>query len=103
MVSPDAGDGKSTVTLGLASTMAAMGDDVVLVEADLRKGGEFRQVTGRAADGLSNVLAGASLDDVLIGVDAPDGASSSARALAILPSGPAPPNPAELLESDRMA
>lgn len=102
IVSPDEGDGKSTVTRNLAMTMAAMGDDVVLVEADMRKGGEFRQVTGRPADGLSNVLAGAALDRVMIRVDLADAPPESARALAVLPSGPVPPNPQELLESERM-
>ena len=51
IVSPEEGDGKSTVARGLAMTMAEMGDHVVLVEADLRKGSEFRQVTGQPADG----------------------------------------------------
>ena len=102
IVSPDEGDGKSTVTRNLALTMAAMGDDVVLVEADLRKGGDFRQVTGRPADGLSNVLAGTPLEKVLVKVEVADGGPSRARALAVLPSGPAPPNPPELLESERM-
>ena len=102
IVSPDEGDGKSTVTRSLAMTMAAMGDDVVLVEADLRKGGEFRQVTGRPAEGLSNVLAGTPLRKVLVKLDVPDEGSDRPRALAVLPSGPTPPNPPELLESDRM-
>lgn len=101
MVSPEEGDGKSTLTRGLAITMAAMGDDIVLVEADLRKGGEFRKVTGQPADGLSNVLAGTPLDQVLLRVNAPESTDRS-RALAVLPSGPMPPNPAELLESERM-
>ena len=41
IVSPEQGDGKSTVAAALAMTMAEMGDDVVLVEADLRKGSEL--------------------------------------------------------------
>ena len=63
-VSPEQGDGKSTVARGLAMTMAEMGDEVVLVEADLRKGSEFRRITGEPADGLSDVLAGTPLDRV---------------------------------------
>lgn len=103
IVSPEEGDGKSTVAQGLATTMAEMGDDAVLVETDLRKGGAFRQVDGRAAGGLSNVLAGTPLDKVLIKVDVPIQNSDESRALAVLPSGPAPPNPSELLEGDRMS
>jgi len=102
VVSPEEGDGKSTVAQGLATTMAEMGDDVVLVETDLRKGGAFRQVDGRPAEGLSNVLAGTPLQSVLIKVDVPLPNSTDSRALAVLPSGPPPPNPSELLEGDRM-
>lgn len=102
VVSPEEGDGKSTVAQGLATTMAEMGDDAVLVETDLRKGGAFRQVDGRPAGGLSNVLAGTPLEKVLIKVDVPIQNSKESRALAVLPSGPAPPNPSELLEGDRM-
>lgn len=101
MVSPEEGDGKSTLTRGLAMTMAAMGDDIILVEADLRKGGEFRTVSGEPAAGLSNVLTGTPLDKVVLEV-APPGANDRSRSLNVLASGPIPPNPAELLESDRM-
>jgi tyrosine-protein kinase len=102
LISPEAGDGKSTVARGLAMTMAEMGDDVVLVEADLRKGGSLRAVTGKPADGLSNVLAGTELDKVLVKVGVLPASHAQARELTILPSGPVPPNPSELLESDRM-
>lgn len=102
VVSPEEGDGKSTVARGLATTMAEMGDNVVLVEADLRKGGEFRQVTGRPAEGLSNVLAGTPLESVLIRVDVTAPSPDEPRVLTVLPSGSPPPNPSELLESDRM-
>lgn len=102
IVSPEEGDGKSTVARSLAMAMAEMGDHVVLVEADLRKGSAFRQVTGQPAPGLSNVLTGTPLESVLvhIGVQAPS--HSATRAMAVLPSGPIPPNPSELLESQRM-
>jgi capsular exopolysaccharide synthesis family protein len=105
VISPEAGDGKSTVARTLATTMAEMGDDVVLVEGDLRKGGELRDVTGNPASGLSNVLTGTPYEKVLIetevpGPDGPGGLLS--RTLYVLPSGPVPPNPSELLESAQM-
>jgi capsular exopolysaccharide synthesis family protein len=100
-VSPEEGDGKSTVINGLATTMAEMGDRVVLVEADLRKGGQVRQVDGSPPPGLSNVLAGASLDSVLFQKQVGQ-QEVNAREMTILGSGPPPPNPAELLESPRM-
>jgi polysaccharide biosynthesis transport protein len=102
IVSPEEGDGKSTVARGLAMTMAEMGDHVVLVEADLRKGSEFRQVTGQPAEGLANVLTGTQLNRVLIHIHVGAPAQGDVRALAVLPSGPVPPNPSELLESQRM-
>lgn len=101
ITSPEAGDGKSTVARTLAMTMAEMGDDVLLVEGDLRKGGELRGVTGGPASGLSNVLAGTPYEKVLIDVDAPGGGPHS-RTLTVLPSGPIPPNPSELLDSAQM-
>ncbi|HET9707463.1 MAG TPA: GNVR domain-containing protein [Gemmatimonadales bacterium] len=102
MVSPAEGDGKSTVARGLATTMAEMGDDVILVEADLHKAGEYRDVTGSPAKGLSNVLAGLPLESALLNIDLPKSGSSEPRSLTVLPSGPIPPNPQELLESERM-
>ena len=101
ITSPEAGDGKSTVARTLAMTMAEMGDEVVLVEGDLRKGGELRGVTGAPTSGLSNVLAGTPVEKVLVEVDVP-GSSARSHSLTVLPSGPIPPNPSELLDSEQM-
>ncbi len=100
-VSPEAGDGKSTTVHGLATAMCEMGDRVVLVEGDLRKGSKLRRPDGSAPLGLSNVLAGAPLESVLFEVRTHSGAFDG-RSLTVLPSGPLPPNPAELLEGGRM-
>jgi len=94
-------EGKSTTARLLGETMAAMGDRVVLVEADMHSQPGRRGHDGGAAVGLSSVLVGATpleqaLEEVMI--ESPDGV----RALTILPSGPQPPNPSVLLESDRM-
>lgn len=102
ITSPEAGDGKSTIARTLAMTMAEMGDDVVFVEGDLRKGGELRGVTGGPASGLSNVLAGTPFEKVLIDLDVPAGPGGQTRSLTVLPSGPVPPNPSELLDSAQM-
>jgi polysaccharide biosynthesis transport protein len=102
ITSPEAGDGKSTVARTLAMTMAEMGDDVILVEGDLRKGGELRGVTGGPASGLSNVLAGTPFEKVVIDVDVPATTGGQDRSLSVLPSGPIPPNPSELLDSAQM-
>lgn len=102
VTSPEAGDGKSTVARTLATTMAEMGDDVVFVEGDLRKGGDLLDVTGSPASGLSNVLTGTPYEKVLMRVDVPGGGGLQSRTLTVLPSGPIPPNPSELLESAQM-
>lgn len=96
--SPTSGDGKSTVARGLAMTMASMGDAVVLVEADLHKA--VSPTTGeRAERGLSSVLSGTPLSEAVVAVPV----GESGRSLTVLPPGPLPPNPVELLESSRMA
>jgi capsular exopolysaccharide synthesis family protein len=102
--SPMPGDGKSTVARFLASTMASMGDRVVLVEADLHKPSSS-MLNGKAPQvGLSSVLGGAELDDALVTVPVRvDAQTGEPRELTLLPSGPIPPNAFELLESTRMA
>ncbi len=99
IASPEPNDGKSTVARGLAGAMAEMGDHVILVEADLRKESAFRP-DARSFEGLSTVLAGGTpLDKALTEVTVSSAASGSPRKLTVLPSGPVPPNPTELLES----
>ena len=102
IASAEPNDGKSTVARGLAGAMAAMGDDVILVEADLRKESAFR--SGRVPrDGLSTVLTGGPLNSALLEVRVQAGAAGADRkTLTVLPSGPMPPNAAALLESDAM-
>jgi capsular exopolysaccharide synthesis family protein len=98
VASPLSGDGKSTVARGLALTMASLGDHVVLVEADLHKANS-PMLDGKAPGaGLSSVLAGDPLDEGLVRVPLGD----TGRVLSVLPAGPVPPNPVELLESNRM-
>ncbi|UGS34626.1 polysaccharide biosynthesis tyrosine autokinase [Capillimicrobium parvum] len=114
VVSPEAEDGKSTVAACLATTLAQRGDRVILVEADLHKHtGEGRSrgagmspaaavgAGDEHADGVTTVLAGGDLDDALLAVPLGDG-DGPQRELIVLPSGPTPPNPSELLESGRM-
>jgi capsular exopolysaccharide synthesis family protein len=104
------GDGKSTVSLGLAAAAAAAGDRVLLIEADWRTPALSPALSDM---GLSSVLAGGrALDDVVIEVllgsysGATDVSSRPAGRLwrlNVLPSGPAPENPDELIESASMA
>jgi succinoglycan biosynthesis transport protein ExoP len=87
-----AAEGKSTVAINLALAMAETGARVLLVDADLRRPSVATVLGLEGAAGLTSVLLGrASVDDVV----QPWGSSG----LHVLPSGPLPPNPTELLGS----
>lgn len=88
-------EGKTTTTAHLAQTLAAAGKRVCIVEGDLRRPRLMKYLGMEGGVGLTNVLIGeAELDDML----QPYGDTS----LTVLGSGPIPPNPAELLGSERM-
>jgi capsular exopolysaccharide synthesis family protein len=92
-------EGKTTAAANLAVTLAQLGDKTVVLDADLRKPGVGRLLnlnTGKHA-GLSSYLAGASTLDL---VTIPHPAIPN---LAAIPTGPLPPNPADLLSSHKLA
>jgi non-specific protein-tyrosine kinase len=90
-----AGEGKSVLSANLALAFAEAGTPVVLVDADLRRPSQHRLFGLNPTPGLTNVLAEtATLADVQ--------KSRVNEQLLVIPSGPLPPNPAELLGSARM-
>lgn len=91
-------DGKSTSAANLAITLAQQGTKALLVDADLRRG-VLNNVFGTPREpGLTTILTGAcGLADAIHKVDLGESGT-----LDFLPSGGYPPNPAEILGSQRM-
>lgn len=88
-------EGKSTTTLNLAIALADSGKRVALIDTDLRKPKVAEYLGIEGGTGLTDVLIGrARVADVLL----PWGN----RSLYVLPAGKIPPNPSELLGSERM-
>jgi polysaccharide biosynthesis transport protein len=84
------GEGKSTVAVNLAITMAFAGSRVLLIDADLRKGTVHEYFEVGDQPGLSDVLAGDTpWDQVIQQTHVPN--------LSVMPRGNFPPNPGELL------
>lgn len=95
VTSPGPGEGKTTTAANLAASLARQGERVVLLDADLRKANIHRLMGVDREPGLTEILTGkATAEAVLV----PGGIEN----LDILPSGPLPPNSAELLSTERM-
>ncbi len=88
-------EGKTTTSVNLATVLAQMGKPVLLIDADLRRPRLQKIFRGKSGLGLVNYLASSTpIDDVIQDSVVPN--------LSIILSGPTPPNPSELLASDRM-
>ena len=91
LTSPTPGDGKSTTASNLAIAMAAAGHRTVLVDADLRRPVQHKIFEVDGSAGLADVLSGKkNLKDVL--------RRTTTKGLYVLPCGPVPANPAEMIE-----
>jgi capsular exopolysaccharide synthesis family protein len=97
VTSPSPLEGKSLVSINLALTFAQAGKRVLLVDSDLRKPRIHKTFGLSPTVGLSNLLTSEDamrLDEVV--------QPTQVENLYVLPSGPRPPNPAELLATERM-
>lgn len=95
VTSPLAGEGKTTTSCNLAIALAESGRRVLLVEGDLRRPRVSKALGLEGAVGLTNVLVGQVEESDVIQQWGPHG-------LFVLPAGTLPPNPSELLGSDKM-
>lgn len=91
VVSADIGDGKTFVAANLAVALAQLGGRTLLVDADMRSP-RLHEVFGlKNSAGLSNILSGRTEGQVIQQV-------AGVQNLFVLPVGPTPPNPVELVE-----
>jgi capsular exopolysaccharide synthesis family protein len=95
VTSPDMGDGKSTLVANLAVSMAQSGKRVILVDADFRRPRIHKLFGVSGERGLATVISGdGEVADVI--------QETSVPGLSVLPCGPHPHNPAELLTQPRL-
>ena len=90
VTSVDRGDGKSFITANLGVVFAQLGESTLIIDADLRHPTQHQIFGLQNRMGLSGVLSGrAGLEEIVRSQNIPN--------LSVLPSGPLPPNPQELL------
>lgn len=88
---PDTGSGKSMIAINLALSFVSAGKKVLLVDTDLRRPAIEKYLGIRENKGLTELLINEGIDIEPIVVDG----------LHVIPSGKLPPNPSELLDSNR--
>ena len=95
VTSAQPGEGKTTTSSNLGVVMAQLGRRVLVIDADLRRPNLHKVFKVSNRVGLVNYLTGsAGTDKIFFKTQVPN--------LTICPSGPIPPNPSELLSSDRL-
>lgn len=95
VTSSQPGEGKTTTISNLAVTYAQEGKRVLLIDADMRKPSLHRVFSQMNHQGLSTFLRGESIIQEVV-------QETSIENLYLLPSGPVPANPSELIDSSGM-
>lgn len=90
-------EGKSFVATNLAVALAQLGRKVLIVDGDLRRPRQHRNLLASSEKGLSDFLSGGVKDpaELVQPTEIPN--------LEVISCGPRPPNPAELLNTERLA
>lgn len=89
-------EGKTTTAIGMASTMAESGSKTIIIDTDMRRPRLHRSFGVSNDAGLSSCIVNdTTLKESIQATDIPG--------LDILPCGPIPPNPAELLHTNRFS
>lgn len=93
--SAQAHEGKTTVCINLAVTFAQAGSRVLIIDADMRCPSVHRYLKTQSSPGLSDKIGGFAEDKACV-------YRTKVENLFVMPAGSLPPNPAELLLSNRM-
>jgi polysaccharide biosynthesis transport protein len=100
VTSPVSGEGKSMLSANLAIVCAQRGKTVLLIDADLRTPVLHQNLNLESGEGLSSLLFDGNIDEAASAVQVP---FPGIPGLDVLPAGPVPAYPAELLASNGMA
>lgn len=97
VTSTESGDGKTHISLNLSSVFALQGKPTLLIDLDLRKPSITKHLGLKKTKGLSSYLIedeDVSIDDMIV--------KDTGKSFDVLPVGFVPPNPGELVKTERM-